>query len=31
MGTSITFKRPDGKDAQGYLANAGRGNAPGWS
>ena len=29
MGTSITFKRPDGKDANGYLANAARGNAPG--
>ena len=29
MGTSITFKRPDGKDAKGYLANAARGKAPG--
>ena len=29
MGTNITFKRPDGKDATGYLANASRGNAPG--
>ena len=29
MGTSISFKRPDGKDASGYLANAERGNAPG--
>jgi carboxymethylenebutenolidase len=29
MGTSITFKRPDGKDASGYLANASAGNAPG--
>jgi carboxymethylenebutenolidase len=29
MGTSITFKRPDGKDANGYLANAAGGNAPG--
>src|SRR5262249_3189886 len=29
MGTNITFKRPDGKDANGYLANAARGNAPG--
>ena len=29
MGTSITFKRPDGKEASGYLANASRGNAPG--
>ena len=28
MGASITFKRPDGQDAQGYLANSGRGNAP---
>ncbi len=28
MGASITFKRPDGRDAQGYLANSGRGNAP---
>src|SRR6266852_1654135 len=28
MGTSVTFKRPDGKDASGYLANAARGNAP---
>src|SRR5258708_26326067 len=28
MGTSITFKRPDGKEATGYLANAARGNAP---
>src|SRR5258708_2132785 len=28
MGTSITFKRPDGKEASGYLANAARGNAP---
>ena len=28
MGTSISFKRPDGKDASGYLANAARGNAP---
>src|SRR5882724_11122986 len=28
MGTTITFKRPDGKDASGYLANAARGNAP---
>ena len=27
MGTSITFKRPDGKDASGYLANAARGSA----
>ena len=25
----ITFKRPDGKEASGYLANAARGNAPG--
>ncbi len=29
MGCNITFKRPDGKDAGGYLANAARGNAPG--
>ena len=29
MGTQITFKRPDGKEAAGYLANAARGNAPG--
>jgi carboxymethylenebutenolidase len=29
MGASITFKRPDGRDAQGYLANASRGDAPG--
>ena len=29
MGTSISFKRPDGKDANGYLANAARGDAPG--
>lgn len=29
MGTRITFRRPDGKDAQGYLAKAGRAGAPG--
>jgi carboxymethylenebutenolidase len=29
MGTSISFKRPDGKEASGYLANAARGDAPG--
>ena len=29
MGTSISFKRPDGKDANGYLANASSGSAPG--
>ncbi len=29
MGTSISFQRPDGKEARGYLANASRGNAPG--
>lgn len=29
MGTHITFKRPDGKEARGYLANAAHGNAPG--
>jgi carboxymethylenebutenolidase len=29
MGATITFKRPDGAEAHGYLANAGRGDAPG--
>lgn len=29
MGTLITFKRPDGQDASGYLALAGKGDAPG--
>jgi carboxymethylenebutenolidase len=29
MGTNITFRRPDGKEAAGYLAKAGRANAPG--
>ena len=29
MGTIINFKRPDGKEASGYLANAARGDAPG--
>jgi carboxymethylenebutenolidase len=29
MGTMVTFKRPDGKDASGYLAKADRTNAPG--
>src|SRR3982074_3796884 len=29
MGTIISFKRPDGKDGNGYLANAVRGDAPG--
>jgi carboxymethylenebutenolidase len=29
MGTEITFKRPDGADARGYLSNAARGDAPG--
>jgi carboxymethylenebutenolidase len=29
MGTAITFKRPDGKEARGYLANAARSDAPG--
>jgi carboxymethylenebutenolidase len=29
MGAEITFKRPDGKDAKGYLANAASGDAPG--
>ena len=28
MGTHVSFKRPDGKDATGYLANAARSNAP---
>jgi carboxymethylenebutenolidase len=28
MGTRITFKRPDGKDAKGYLAKPARPNAP---
>ena len=28
MGTKITFKRPDGKDASGYLAKATRPNGP---
>jgi len=28
MGTSISFRRPDGKEATGYLAKAGRANAP---
>ena len=28
MGTHISFKRPDGKDAAGYLANAARSDAP---
>ena len=28
MGTAITFKRPDGKDASSYLSSAARGNAP---
>ena len=28
MGTTITFKRPDDKDASGYLANTARNNAP---
>ena len=27
MGTSITFKRPDGKDASGYLASSTKKNA----
>ncbi len=32
MGTSISFKRPDGKDANGYLANAcGGGVRRAWS
>ena len=29
MGTKITFQRPDGKQAAGYLAKAGRAKAPG--
>jgi carboxymethylenebutenolidase len=29
MGDHIPFKRPDGADAKGYLANAARGDAPG--
>ena len=29
MGAEITFKRPDGREAKGYLANAARGDAPG--
>jgi carboxymethylenebutenolidase len=29
MGSRISFKRPDGKEANGYLANAARGDAPG--
>src|SRR5215510_8961418 len=29
MGTRITYSRPDGKEASGYLASAGRANAPG--
>ena len=29
MGTKITFRRPDGKQPSGYLASAGRANAPG--
>jgi carboxymethylenebutenolidase len=29
MGTKISFRRPDGKEAAGYLAKAGRANAPG--
>lgn len=29
MGTSISFKRPDGGDAKGYLAKPGRDHAPG--
>ena len=29
MGAEINFKRPDGGDAKGYLANAASGEAPG--
>ena len=29
MGASVTFKRPDGREASGYLSNAARADAPG--
>lgn len=29
MGAGIDFERPDGGDAEGYLANAASGEAPG--
>ena len=29
MGTNVGFRRPDGKEASGYLAKAGRAKAPG--
>jgi carboxymethylenebutenolidase len=29
MGTKVTFQRPDGKEASGYLAKAGRAKTPG--
>lgn len=29
MGVEITFKRPDGREARGYLSNAARSDAPG--
>src|SRR5215470_8029655 len=29
MGTKVAFRRPDGKEASGYLAKAGRAKAPG--
>lgn len=29
MGTTIAFMRPDGREAHGYLANAGRSGSPG--
>jgi carboxymethylenebutenolidase len=29
MGTKVSFKRPDGKEASGYLAKPGRARAPG--
>ncbi len=29
MGASVTFRRPDGREAHGYLANAAHGDAPG--
>jgi carboxymethylenebutenolidase len=29
MGAEVAFKRPDGREAKGYLSNAARGDAPG--
>ena len=29
MGAEISFKRPDGREAKGYLSNAAKGDAPG--